>query len=67
MNRYGIGRPVVRRPCRYRVEATCKVQKDLWATDPEDAEIQFYDYTQSIESDYPEIVFEDISEIDEEA
>lgn len=66
MNFYGIGRALIRRPRNYRVEATCKVRVGFYAQDAADAERQFYDFTGAVESDYPVIVFEEISEIYEE-
>lgn len=66
MNYYGTGRPVIRRSRDYMVEAACKVRVGFHARGPEDAERQFYDYTQAVESDYPEIVFEDISDLYED-
>lgn len=66
MNRYGIGRPLVKRPGNYMVEASCKVRVGFHASDEADAERQFYDFTSAVESDYPPIVFDEVSEIYEE-
>lgn len=67
MNRYGIGRPLIRRPGSYVVEAQCKIRVGFRASDEEDAERQFYDFTSAVESHFPPIVFDEIAEIYEEA
>lgn len=66
MNLYGKGPGLIRRPRSYMVEATCKVRVGFYARGPEDAEVQFYDYTQAVESNHPEIVFEETTEIYED-
>lgn len=66
MNFYGIGRPIVRQPRNYTVEASCRVRVGFYAKDEADAEAQFYDFTQEVESGFPAIVFGEISDLYEE-
>ncbi|MEG0379329.1 MAG: hypothetical protein RR614_12695 [Eubacterium sp.] len=66
MNFYGVGRPIIKRPRDYMVEAGCKVRVGFRAYGEGDAEAQFYAFTQAVESAFPAIVFEEIAELYED-
>ena len=64
-NRYGIGGNLVRRKRDYVVTAECCVRVGFHARDAEDAEDQFNEYMDSVQSRYPELVL-DIKSIRED-
>lgn len=61
----GTGRPLVRRRRAYLVKAECNVRLGFWARDEEDAEDQFNEYMDSVQSRYPDLVL-DIKSIRED-
>lgn len=61
----GIGRPLIHRKRPYRVKAAYSADLGFWARDAEDAEDQFNEYMDSVQSRYPELVF-DIKSIRED-
>ena len=61
----GTGRTLVRRRRAYLVKAECNVRLGFWARDEEDAEDQFNEYMDSVQSHYPELVL-DIKSIRED-